>query len=223
MHPCMRITNGRMATEAGLASKYGANLANGLGMIDHWIDEVCREFQRVPPPERCGDRLFYKDGLLHDLMLRLYRDPASEGGHTDLVLARIILAKKQRGRGYFSALLVHLEEASERIGARFIVECANPILGGKLRSTGKYVRFEYRPDPWGILLEDQSDHWLHDPNQTLKEIFLPMPTETFIQLRTKLFKMDRRQSEHFRRTITAFVDDISSKPAEPSEVHPDKV
>lgn len=59
MHPHMRITKG-MATEAYLEPKFGVNLANGLCVIDRWVDEVCEELQSVPLVEACGDRLFYK-------------------------------------------------------------------------------------------------------------------------------------------------------------------
>lgn len=212
MHPHMRITKG-MATEACLNPKYGVNLANGLCLIDRWVDEVCEELQSVPLAETCGDRLFYKDGLFDDLMLRLYREPASRGGHTDLVLARICLAAKQRGRGHFSALLAHLEQRAEKIGARFIVECANPLLGGMLRSTRKYARFEYRADPLGILLEGHYDNWLHDPNAALKEISLPIPTECFQEIRRNFVHMDSSQFEELRRTIAAFIKQISGKSA----------
>lgn len=210
MHPNMRITKG-MATEARLAPKYGVNLANGLRLIDHWVDEVCEELQTAPFGEACGDRLFYKDGLFDDLMLRLYREPVSRGGYTDLVLARIRLAAGQRGRGHFSALRVHLEQRAEKMGARFIVECANPVLGGKLRSTGKYTRFEYRSDPLGIWLEGPFDNWLHDPKAALKEISLPIPTVCFQEIRRNLVHMDSSQLEALQRTIAAFVKQISAK------------
>lgn len=211
MHPHMRITKGGMATEACLKPKYGVNLANSLCLIDHWVDEVCGELQSVPLAETCGDRLFFKDGLFDDLMLRLYREPASRGGHTDLVLARICLAAKQRGRGHFSALRAYLEQMAEKIGARFIVESANPVLGGMLRSTYKYARFEYRPDPLGILLEGHYDNWLHDPNAAFKEIALPIPTECLQGLRRNLVHMDSSQFEELQRTIAAFVKQISGK------------
>lgn len=200
-----------MATEARLAPKYGANLANGLCLIDHWVDAVCMKLQSASLAEGCGDRLFYKDGLFDDLMLRLYREPPSRGGHTDLVLARIRFPTKHRGRGHFSALRAHLEQRAEKIGARFIIECANPVLGGKLRSTGKYARFEFRSDPLGILLEGPSDNWLHDPSAALKVISLPISAERFQEIQWNLVQMDTSQVEHLRGTIAAFVEQISAK------------
>lgn len=139
-------------------------------------------------------------------MLRLYREPAPRGGHTDLVLTRICLATKQRGRGRFSALRAHLEQRAEKIGARFIVECANPVLGGMLRSTRKYARFEFRADPLGIMLEGYYDNWLQDPNAALKEISLPMPAECFQEIRRNFIRLDSSQFEELQRTIAAFVN-----------------
>lgn len=211
MHPHMRIAKGGMATEACLKSKYGVNLANGLCLIDRWVDEVCEELQSAPLAETRSDRLLYKDGLFDDLMLRLYREPAPRGGHTDLVLTRICLATKRRGRGHFSALRAHLEQRAEKIGARFIVECANPVLGGVLRSTRKYARFEYRADSLGILLGGNYDDRLYDPNAALKEISLPIPAECFLEIRRNLVHMDSGQVEELRRKIATFVKQISSK------------
>jgi len=211
MHPHMRIAKGGMATDACLKPKYGVNLANALCLIDRWVDEVYEELQSAPLAETCGDRLFYKDGLFDDLMLRLYREPASRGGHTDLVLARICLAAKQRGRGHFTALRAHLEQRAEKIGARFIVERANPVLGGVLRSTGKYARLEYRADPLGILLEGHYDNWLHDPNAALKEISWLIPAECFQEIRRNFVHMDSSEFEELRRTIAAFTKQISGK------------
>jgi len=218
MHQHIRIISNGMATEARLAQEYGAKLANGLCVIDRWVDEVCRELQPAPLVEGCGGRLFYKDGLFEDLMLRLYREPASRGGHTDLVLARICIPAKHRGRGHFSALRAHLEQRAERIGARFIVECANPALGGKLRSTGKYARFEYHADPLGILFEGPSDNWLHDPSAAFKEISLPISSECFLAIRRNLVHMDPGQIEQLKRTIASFLEQLSAKAGEIDQV-----
>lgn len=114
--------------------------------------------------EQYGYRLFYEDGLFEDLMLRLYRPRASMDGQLNLVLARICIAKRYRGKGYCRRLLEHLEARAEAINARLIVESANTDMGAILRSRQNYSPYDFQLRSISVTADPDICHWLFIPS-----------------------------------------------------------
>lgn len=211
MHPETQISKG-IDTTACLAEQHGASLSHSLSLIDEWIEETLRMIDVSPSDGQSGCRLFYKDGLFDDLMLRLYRRPENDHGVMALVLARIWIGERYRGDGIFTAFRVYLQQKAQVIGARFIVESANPVLGGILRSSREYYRLEPNSTPIGLIMDDSYNSWVHSPQGAMKEICLPMSPELYRQLHRNLVDFEKEQIDELRTRVSRFISEIWARP-----------
>lgn len=211
LHPETQISKG-IDTTACLAEQHGASLSHSLSLIDEWIEETLLMIYASPSDAQSGCRLFYKDALFDDLMLRLYWRQENGHGVPALVLARIWFEERYRGEGLFTAFRIHLQQKAQAIGARFIVESANAVLGGILRSSGEYCRMEPNSCPIGIIMDSVRNSWVYSPQKAMKEICLPLPSHLYLQLHRNLVDFNEEQLDEFRTKVSRFISEISARP-----------
>lgn len=163
LHHLMKITRGR-DTRGRLARKHGIDPDHALNFISEWIEWVRLDMSSSAAADERQYRLFYDDGLLEDLMLRLYRPREPMGAQLELVVARLYIRKSYCRKGYGGRLLGSLEVRAAEIDARFVVESANPDMGGILARRQNYLPYDFRQRAICAPYDSSNCHWLFVPS-----------------------------------------------------------
>ncbi|XUY30455.1 hypothetical protein RMR21_025560 (plasmid) [Agrobacterium sp. rho-8.1] len=145
-----------------------------LSAVVFWITHIKSkrsgsELQNTAPT---SFRLFYTDYLYRDLMFRWKCNLAGEPAQ--LLLARVELHDRFRGKSHFKKLLSGLQGIAQQHGATLLVEQANPSLSRILMGQG-YIRcIGASADPAPICF-GLGGTWKHDPvgGQSMGLIALP--------------------------------------------------
>lgn len=133
-----------------------------LSTVEFWINDINSKTSCSDLPEKSPRhfRLFYRDYLYRDLMFRWKSH--HDGAPPQLVLARVELHDRFRGKGHFKKLLSGLEEIAGQHGATLLVEQANPSLSRILMAQG-YIRCTGNSADTAPICFGLRGTWKHDP------------------------------------------------------------
>lgn len=146
-----------------------------LSAVEFWITDIKSKMvgSEIPKSAPTSFRFFYTDYLYRDLMFR-WKFHAAYDQPPQLVLARVELHARFRGKGHFKKLLAGLQGIAQQHGATLLVEQANPNLSRILMSQG-YIRCIGASADTAQISSGLRGTWKHDPvsGQSMGLIALP--------------------------------------------------
>ncbi|NTE89635.1 hypothetical protein [Agrobacterium rubi] len=146
-----------------------------LSAVEFWITNIKSKMvgSEFPKSLPTSFRFFYTDYLYRDLMFR-WKFHAAYDQPPQLVLARVEVHARFRGKGHFKKLLSGLQGVAQQHGATLLVEQANPNLSRILMSQG-YIRCIGASADTAQICFGLRGTWKHDPvgGQSMGLIALP--------------------------------------------------
>lgn len=215
LHPKMTIRKYGNDTHMHLAQRQTCDGLTVQTAICVWLNGLRAHLSEKSGNERgIQFRLFYKDRIFPDMMLRLITKSPEDGGETVLVLARVEVAETKQRRGNFSMLRKYLEDLSADNGWSFVVECANRRLSAIL-SFEPYVRVHGSMGYDRLLTRQGNPSWKFDPDSQAAEISIMVSKAEYCAILAD-WDPDRQAVNEINDLITTLIARLGGEPAKKS-------